>query len=152
MVHRRRSTITSCAGHGVASGKNLFRELARNGRSAETQMIDSTHVKAHRSASGGKGGSRTGCWPSRGGRNTKIHALADANGCSATRPTTVLNCATSCPNAEPSRSSPTAATGSSHSASANASTSFTGASRLYPTGSRTSGASQPDTTGWLETI
>src|SRR5258705_3920737 len=37
--------------------ENLFRELAGNGRSADTQMIDSTHVKAHRSASGGKGGS-----------------------------------------------------------------------------------------------
>ena len=35
-----------------------FRKLAGNGRSADTQMIDSTHVKAHRSASGGKGGSR----------------------------------------------------------------------------------------------
>ncbi len=38
--------------------KNLFRELAGGGWSAETQMIDSTHVKAHRSAAGGKGGSR----------------------------------------------------------------------------------------------
>jgi hypothetical protein len=36
--------------------ENLFRELARNGRSTNTQMIDSTHVKAHRSAAGGKGG------------------------------------------------------------------------------------------------
>jgi transposase len=39
--------------------ENLFRELAGNGRSATTQMIDSTHVKAHRSAAGGKGGSRS---------------------------------------------------------------------------------------------
>jgi transposase len=39
--------------------ENLFRELAGNGRAADTQMIDSTHVKAHRSASGGKGGSRS---------------------------------------------------------------------------------------------
>ena len=39
--------------------ENLFRELAGSGRSADTQMIDSTHVKAHRSASGGKGGSRS---------------------------------------------------------------------------------------------
>ena len=39
--------------------ENLFRKLAGNGRSAHTQMIDSTHVKAHRSASGGKGGSRS---------------------------------------------------------------------------------------------
>ena len=39
--------------------ENLFLGLAGNGRSADTQMIDSTHVKAHRSASGGKGGSRS---------------------------------------------------------------------------------------------
>ena len=39
--------------------ENLVRELAGNGRSADTQMIDSTHVKAHRSAAGGKGGSRS---------------------------------------------------------------------------------------------
>jgi transposase len=38
--------------------ENLFRALAARGRSSETQMIDSTHIKAHRSASGGKGGSR----------------------------------------------------------------------------------------------
>jgi transposase len=36
--------------------ENLFRAIAANGRSADTQMIDSTHIKAHRSASGGKGG------------------------------------------------------------------------------------------------
>ena len=39
--------------------ENLFRELASSGRSTDTQMIDSTHVKAHRSAAGGKGGSRS---------------------------------------------------------------------------------------------
>ena len=39
--------------------ENLFRELAGSGRSIDTQMIDSTHVKAHRSAAGGKGGSRS---------------------------------------------------------------------------------------------
>ena len=38
--------------------KKLFHALAVRGRSAHTQMIDSTHVKAHRSASGGKGGSK----------------------------------------------------------------------------------------------
>ena len=38
--------------------ERLFRELAARGRSTETQMIDTTHIKAHRSASGGKGGSR----------------------------------------------------------------------------------------------
>jgi transposase len=38
--------------------ERLFRELAARGRSTETKMIDTTHTKAHRSASGGKGGSR----------------------------------------------------------------------------------------------
>jgi transposase len=37
--------------------ERLFRELAARGRSGDTQMIDSTHVKAHRSASGAKRGS-----------------------------------------------------------------------------------------------
>ena len=32
--------------------ENLFRELAGNGLSTDTQMMDSTHVKAHRSAAG----------------------------------------------------------------------------------------------------
>ena len=39
--------------------ENLFRELAASGRCTDTQMIDSTHVKAHRSASGGN------VWPAR---------------------------------------------------------------------------------------
>nr|WP_256570575.1 transposase [Bradyrhizobium sp. CCGUVB1N3] len=39
--------------------EHLFRELAGNGRSLDTQMIDSTHVKAHHSAAGGKGGSKS---------------------------------------------------------------------------------------------
>ena len=39
--------------------ENLFRELSGKGRSTDTQMIDSTHVKAHRSAAGGKGGSKS---------------------------------------------------------------------------------------------
>ena len=43
--------------------ENLFRQLAGRGRSIDTQMIDSTRVKAHRSAAGGKGGAETGCWP-----------------------------------------------------------------------------------------
>src|ERR1700738_2911782 len=47
--------------------ENLFRQLAGNGRSADTQMLDSTHVKAHRSASGGKGGSRNRLVGARGG-------------------------------------------------------------------------------------
>lgn len=39
--------------------ERLFRELASRGRSTEVQMIDSTHVKAHRSAAGGKRGNFT---------------------------------------------------------------------------------------------
>ncbi|WP_271612241.1 IS5 family transposase, partial [Bradyrhizobium sp. CCBAU 21362] len=39
--------------------ENLFRELAGNGRSADTQTIDSTHVKAHRSVAGGNGRSKS---------------------------------------------------------------------------------------------
>mgnify|MGYP003290444251 CR=1 FL=1 len=42
--------------------ENLFRKLAGNGRCADTQMIDSTHIKAHRSASGGKGGRKSRLW------------------------------------------------------------------------------------------
>ena len=38
--------------------EDLFHALAARGRSTDTQMIDSTHVKAHRSALGGKGGSK----------------------------------------------------------------------------------------------
>ena len=37
--------------------ERLFRELAQRGRSTHTQMIDSTYVKAHRSAAGAKRGS-----------------------------------------------------------------------------------------------
>jgi transposase len=39
--------------------ERLFRELAGRGRAIDVQMIDSTHIKAHRSASGAKRGSRT---------------------------------------------------------------------------------------------
>ncbi|HMA57468.1 MAG TPA: IS5 family transposase [Pseudolabrys sp.] len=61
--------------------ERLFKELAHRGRSTATQMIDSTHVKAHRSASGAKRGEqKQAIGRSRGGRNTKIHALADAKG------------------------------------------------------------------------
>lgn len=39
--------------------ERMFEDLAGRGRSLATQSIDSTHVKAHRSAAGGKGGSKT---------------------------------------------------------------------------------------------
>ena len=51
--------------------ENLFRELAGNGRSTDTQMIDSTHVKAHCSAAGGKGGSRNRLLAARAERATR---------------------------------------------------------------------------------
>jgi transposase len=61
--------------------ENVFETLAGRGRSMHTQMIDSTHVKAHRSASGGQGGeANQAIGRSRGGRNTKIHAISDAKG------------------------------------------------------------------------
>jgi hypothetical protein len=37
----------------------MFRELSRRGCSAETQMINSTHIKAHRSAAVENGGAKS---------------------------------------------------------------------------------------------
>lgn len=48
--------------------EKMFLALAKRGRSTEMQMIDSTHIKAHRSASGGKGGSN--------GKRLDVHAAA----------------------------------------------------------------------------
>jgi transposase len=42
--------------------ENLFREWAGSRRSADTQTIDSTHVKAHCSAFGGNGGRKSRLW------------------------------------------------------------------------------------------
>ena len=67
-------SLRSVARRGI--WENLFRELAGNGRLTDPQMIDFTHVKAHRSASGGKGEQKQAVGRSRRGRNTKIHALA----------------------------------------------------------------------------
>ena len=62
--------------------ENLFRALAGSGRSTDTQMIDSTHVKAHRSAAGGKGGSKSRRWAARvegaTRRSTHSQMLRDA--------------------------------------------------------------------------
>lgn len=63
--------------------ENLFRALAGDGRSLETQSIDSTHVKAHRSASGGKGGKKSRLWAVRAEgatrRSTHSAMLRDAS-------------------------------------------------------------------------
>jgi transposase len=54
--------------------ENLFNAVAARGRSTLTQIIDSTHVRAHRSASGGEGGEENqAVGRSRGGRNTPPH-------------------------------------------------------------------------------
>jgi transposase len=55
-AHNVYNRFTRWAERGI--WEKLFRELADRGRSTNVQMIDSTHIKAHRSASGGKGGSR----------------------------------------------------------------------------------------------
>ncbi|WGR90897.1 IS5 family transposase [Bradyrhizobium sp. ISRA443] len=56
----------------------IFEALARCGKDGVTLSIDSTSIKAHRSASGGKGGKHEqAIGSSRGGRTTKIHALSD---------------------------------------------------------------------------
>ena len=60
--------------------ENLFRALVGDRRSAATQMINSTYIKAHRSAAGAKGGTETGCWLLARWAKRKIHALADAKG------------------------------------------------------------------------
>jgi transposase len=56
--------------------ENLFRQLAGCGRSADTQMIDSTHIKAHRSAAGGKGGNRSRLWAARAAGVTRRFMLS----------------------------------------------------------------------------
>ncbi|MCZ8103505.1 MAG: IS5 family transposase [Burkholderiales bacterium] len=55
--------------------------LAAGGVLALSASIDSTYVKAHRSAHGGKGGPKAqAIGPSRGGQTTKIHAVTDLLG------------------------------------------------------------------------
>jgi hypothetical protein len=59
-------------------GQSLPRARA-SWRPAAAAALDSSAVRAHRSASGGKGGERAqAIGRSRGGRTTKIHALTDA--------------------------------------------------------------------------
>ncbi|MDI6029569.1 IS5 family transposase, partial [Corticibacterium sp. UT-5YL-CI-8] len=59
----------------------IFEKMAASGPVPEELSIDSTHVKAHRSAQGSKGGPWTqAIGTSRGGRTSKIHALADDRG------------------------------------------------------------------------
>ena len=59
---------------------DVFHALAAAGGPPADVLIDSSAVKAHRCASGGKGESRQAIGRSRGGRTSKIHALTDAAG------------------------------------------------------------------------
>lgn len=61
--------------------QEVFMELAYAGGPPAEALLDSTHIKVHRSASTGrrKYDSRA-IGASRGGRNTKIHLIADAHG------------------------------------------------------------------------
>ena len=58
--------------------QEIFIALADAGGPPSQALIDSSAVRAHRSASGGKRGEKTqGIGRSRGGRTTKIHAITD---------------------------------------------------------------------------
>ncbi|MGA4555324.1 IS5-like element ISMpo7 family transposase [Methylorubrum aminovorans] len=59
----------------------MLAALAKAGWAGDAAALDSTYVRAHRSAHGGKGGPRTqAIGPSRGGQTTKVHALTDVLG------------------------------------------------------------------------
>ena len=60
--------------------KRVFDQLASKSRDS-LYLIDSAVVKAHRAASGAKGGEQNqAIGVSRGGRTTKIHAIVDSKG------------------------------------------------------------------------
>ncbi|WP_423136009.1 IS5 family transposase [Methylocella tundrae] len=60
--------------------QRIFEKMAAVGPVPDELSIDSSHVKAHRSASGSKGEFAEAIGRSRGGRTSKIHALADDRG------------------------------------------------------------------------
>ncbi|WP_425483185.1 IS5 family transposase [Chelativorans alearense] len=57
--------------------RDIFLALADAGGPPSQALIDSSAVRAHRSAAGGKGGSSCKMSRSRGGLTTKIHAITD---------------------------------------------------------------------------
>jgi hypothetical protein len=60
---------------------SCVRGIGSHRRPAGRALLDSTHIKVHRSAStGGERGDSRAIGPSRGGRNSKIHLIADAHG------------------------------------------------------------------------
>ena len=94
MVRTRRSTIALRVGASEEFGRTFSRSTATGGCHPPKQVaLDSSHVKAHRCASGGKGGRK----PRRSGspkvgETPKIHAVVDeqeaAPGCWSSRPAT----------------------------------------------------------------
>src|SRR5882762_3836028 len=57
-AHIRRCTIASTAGAGAEIWQQIFETVAGSPEPPEQVALDSTHVKAHRCAGGGKGGRR----------------------------------------------------------------------------------------------
>ncbi len=79
MVHPQRSIIALCAGRGVACGKILG---ACWKRTSHIHADDRLHAREGTPLGSGRkrGEQKQAIGRSRGGRNTKIHALADAKG------------------------------------------------------------------------
>src|SRR4029453_18502724 len=78
MGRPRRSTIASTAGVRREFGRASSRRRPNLLPPPERMALDSTHVKAHRCAGGGKGGaSEQAIGITKGGRNSKIHGLVD---------------------------------------------------------------------------
>ena len=79
-ARRRRSTIASCAGRSAAFGSGCSANLPR----AADHPDPDDQLDAHQGAPLGlgrkKGEHKQAIGRSRGGRNTKIHAIADAKG------------------------------------------------------------------------
>lgn len=63
--------------------QELFVTLAASGGPPAEVLIDSTHIKAHRSAPGGKGGSPAGDRRQRGGRTSKDLPFTEHSFCSS---------------------------------------------------------------------
>ena len=62
--------------------KDIFAALAGDAGEPDRLMIDSTILKAHRSAGGAKGGALAhAIGRGKGGRTTKVHCVTDGQGC-----------------------------------------------------------------------
>ncbi|WP_461319580.1 IS5 family transposase [Bradyrhizobium barranii] len=72
MIRGRSTTIRDYVGKS-----NHVHALTVGGEDGVVLSLDSTSIKAHRCASGGKGEHNQAIGRSRGGRTTKIHALSD---------------------------------------------------------------------------